>query len=428
MSKTTISRVAARQLLDCKCRPMLEVDVFTEGGAMGRGSAPTGSSVGSHESFILRDNDPGEYNGLSVHRAVQTVETVIAPALTGMDVMDQRALDRKMLELDGTAEKTVLGGNSIYSTSIACARAGAACRGLPLYQRFAEERGGLKHIPVPTFNVVNGGRYGDYTMAFNEFIIVPSGASCIEEAVEMGVKVFQRLGDIIFRYKKGVPAGIGGSYGYCAPCDDPETVLGLIQDAAGACGLQDKITLALDCASSEMYCPESKTYLLKGKQCSSGELIDYAERLTRRFPLVFIEDLLDEDDWDGYVRAKQVLKRTLVIGDDFIVTNARRLERACELHAVDGFILKPNQVGTISEALDTYDYAYRHNLIAIPSGRSGGVIGDVVMDFSVGLNVEIQKNGAPRSGERIDKLNFLLRVASENPGLGLCDMKKIIRF
>ena len=414
-NNTAIRSIVARQLVDCKCRPMLEVDVITEGGAVGRGSSPTGSSVGSHEAFVMRDNDPREYDGLSVHKAVQIVQDVIGPALKGMDVMDQRALDQKLLELDPSPEKSRLGGNSIYSTSIACARAAAASRGMPLYLSLAETRGGLKHLPVPTFNMVNGGRYYDHTMPFNEFIVAPYRADSIEDAVESGIRVFKKLSSVIEHHPKGLPAGCGGSFGYIAPGEDPAYVLGLIWEAIEACGCQDKMALALDCASSEMYDKQSRTYYWQGGRISSDELIGHAEDLTRRFPLLFIEDLLDEDDWDGFVRAKQVLTRTNLIGDDFIVTNVDRLQKAYDLHAIDGFVLKPNQVGTISEAIDTFSFAEGHNMLSIPSGRSGGVVGDVIMDFAVGLGVKLLKNGAPRSGERIDKLNFLLRVASQHP-------------
>ncbi len=428
MSNTAIKSITARQLIDCKCRPMLEVDVVTEGGALGRGSSPTGSSVGSHESFILRDHNPAEYDGMSVHKAVHVVEATIAPALRGMDILDQAALDRRMLELDSTPEKSVLGGNSIYSVSIACARAAAAAQGVPLYLRFAADRGGLKHIPIPTFNVVNGGRYHTHTMPFNEFILAPYKAGSIELAVEIAVKVFKRLGILIERYQKGVPAGIGNSFGHMAPCDDPAEILGLLWQAAMDCGYQDNIALALDCASSEMYDSKDRTYLLKGKRVTNDELISYVQQLTLQFPLLFVEDLLDEDDWDGFVKAKQLLQSTNIIGDDFIVTNVNRLRKAYEMNAVDGFILKPNQVGTISEGLDTFDFAERHDLLAIPSGRSGGVVGDVVMDFAVGLNVKLLKNGAPRSGERIDKLNFLLRVADKHPELHLFDGSSLSKF
>lgn len=428
MNGTAISKIEARQLLDCKCRPMLEVDVHTQSGAWGRGSAPTGSSVGSHEAFILRDENLNEYNGMSVHKAVHVIESVIAPSLLGMDVTDLAAIDQKMLALDGTAEKKVLGGNSIYSVSIACARAAASCSGLPLYQYFANQHGGLKHIPVPTFNIVNGGRFDGYTMPFNEFILVPFGTSCIEEAVETGVTVFQRLGQTIQHFQHGRPAGVGGSYGYTAPCDDPQVVLSLMQDAADQCGLGERVVFALDCASSEMYDPQSKTYLLHGRRVSAEELTAYLKDLTAQFPLLFVEDPLGEDDWDGFVRAKQALTRTNLIGDDFIVTDVQRLKRAYTLDAVDGFIFKPNQIGTISQALDTFSFASSHNLLTVPSGRSGGVIGDVVVDFAVGLGVPFLKNGAPRSGERIDKLNFLLRVASQHPQLPLSDIRKIARF
>lgn len=427
MKETTISKVRARQLIDCKCRPMLEVDVETVGGALGRGSAPTGSSVGSHESFILRDNDPNEYNGLSVHKAVKVIETQIAPALIGMDVMDQDALDRRMNELDGTKEKKNLGGNSIYSVSIACARAGAAAQGVPLYRFLSDLRGGLKHIPLPTFNVINGGHCQGFIQPFNEFIIAPVGADNIQQAVEIGVRVFQNLSTIISNYQKGKPAQVGGSFGYVAPSADPEIVLDLISEAVDLSGYNDKVMMALDCASSEMYDKSDGSYLLGNDRVSAEELISYTKQLLKKHPMLFVEDLLDEDDWEGFVNAKKTLTNTNILGDDLIVTDPERLKKACMLNAVDGFILKPNQIGTISEALKTYDFATKNNLLAIPSGRSGGVVGDVIMDFSVGLNAPFQKNGAPRSGERIDKLNFLLRVADEYPQLGLADFSSIIK-
>lgn len=199
-------------------------------------------------------------------------------------------------------------------------------------------------------------------------------------------------------------------------------------EAIDRCGYSDKVAFCLDCASSEMFDSATNTYLLKGERVTSAELIAYAKRLTERFNFVFIEDLLDEDDWEGYPKAVKELPRTIVIGDDLIVTNKKRLEKACQLKAVDGFVLKPNQVGTITEALDTYKLATSHNLLGVPSGRSGGVVRDVVMDFSVGLHTPFQKNGAPRSGERIDKLNFLMRACDLSAGCKLADVTKLVRF
>ncbi len=423
MSK--ITDVRARQLIDCKCRPMVEVDVMTEKGSLGRGSAPTGSSVGMYESFVLRDGDPKEYNGLSVHNAVENVNKIIAPALIGKEVGNQDKIDKIMIDLDGTADKRNLGGNAIYSTSIAAFRAAAGDAGKTLYDYIAGEP--VKDVPIPSFNVINGGRYAGVTQAFNEFIVMPYKAGSIYEAVEIAVKVFQKLGPVIKNYTKKEP-GIGGSYGWVAPSEDPEVLLSLMQEAIDACGYTGKCAFALDCASSEMYDAATKTYYLNGKHLSSCEMIDYIKGLTERWNFVFIEDMLDENDWEGYEKAHKNITRTLIIADDFTVTNKDRIARACSTNSIDGFILKPNQVGTITEALDAYSFARGHGLLAIPSGRSGGVIGDVVMDLAVGLDVSFIKNGCPRSGERIDKLNFLMRVADLNPGCVMSDISKLVRF
>ena len=420
-----IESVRARQLIDCKCRPMVEVEVETEGGFVGRGAAPTGPSVGMYEAFVLRDDDPDTYSGLSVHRAVENVRQVIAPALIGMPVDDQRALDDLMIALDGTENKSNLGGNAIYSTSIACFRAAAAVAGVPLYQYLGGDD--VATVPVPSFNMVNGGRYGDMVQPFNEFIVMPYKAESIFAAVEMGVRVFEVMADVLERHI-GSPPEVARSYGYVAPSEDPEVVLSLMQEAIDRCGYADKMAFALDCASSEMYDPATATYYLKGERVSSGDLISYAKDLTEKFDLVFIEDLLEENDWDGHARAVREIPRTIILGDDLIVTNLARLQRASAMRAVDGFLLKPNQVGTISEALETYEYAVGHDLIAVPSGRSGGVIDDVVMDLSVGLQVPFQKNGAPRSGERIEKLNFLMRAADTISDCHLADVASIVKF
>ena len=424
MSEKIVS-VKARQLIDCKCRPMVEVDVITEHGYLGRGSAPTGSTVGMYESYVLRDNDPNEYNGKSVHKAVANVNDIIAPAIIGMEVTKQKAIDYKMIELDGTENKSKLGGNAIYAVSGAVFRAAAASMHTELYNYIAGER--IKTVPVPSFNVINGGRNFGITQAFNEFIVMPWKAKDVYDAVETGVRIFEQLPKTIEK-RFGTPAMVGRSYGYTAPSEDPAEVLDTIMQAADECGAADKISLALDCASSEMYDAESKTYLLKGEHVSSDELIDYVRELTDSFDFVFVEDLLDENDWDAFPNAVSRITKTNIIGDDFIVTNRKRIEQAYAMNGIAGFILKPNQVGTISEALETYDFAVKHGLLAITSGRSGGVIDDVVMDLAVGLQIGFIKNGAPRSGERISKLNFLMRACSLNEGCKMADISKVIRF
>ncbi|WP_321812742.1 phosphopyruvate hydratase [Burkholderia sp. BCC1985] len=420
-----IVSVHAQQIIDCKCRPAVEVEIRTASGAIGRGAAPTGTSVGMHESFVLRDGDPSTYNGLSVHRAVDNAINVIGPALLGMNVFDQRAIDETMIALDGTPDKRKLGGNTIYSVSIATFRAAAAARGIPLYQHIAGHD--IATVPVPCFNVINGGRYEHLVQAFNEFLIVPYRTDNVDHAIEMAVAVFHKLGDVLTEHLCHKPQ-VASSYGYAAPSDDPEVILTLMQQAIDACGFTGRIAFALDCASSEMYDKSTHRYLLKGQRVTSDELITYARLLTEKFDLVFIEDLLDENDWDGYSRAVTELKRTIVLGDDLTVTHLELLKKAHETHAVDGFVLKPNQVGTITEAMDAYRFAHEHGMVTVPSGRSGGMVDDVVMDFSVGLEVPFQKNGAPRSGERIEKLNFLMRAAARSPGCQLYDISPLLRF
>lgn len=420
-----IISVRALQIIDCKCRPAVEVEIRTESGAVGRGAAPTGTSVGMHEAFVLRDGDNASYNGLSVHRAVDYAIDIIGPALMGMNVFDQQAIDKKMIVLDGTPDKHHLGGNTIYSASIAAFRAAADSRRIPLYKHIAGRD--IRTVPVPCFNVINGGRYETFTQTFNEFLIVPYGTDSVDFAVEMAVAVFQKLSEVLTKYLGQKPQ-VASSYGYAAPSDDPEVVLFLMREAIDACGYTGRIAFALDCASSEMFDKETGTYLLKGRQVSTDELIAYAKGLTEKFDLVFIEDLLDENDWEGYSKAVVELTRTIVLGDDLTVTSAELLRRAYDARAVEGFILKPNQVGTITEAMDAHRFASEHGMISVPSGRSGGVVDDVVMDFSVGLEVPFQKNGAPRSGERIEKLNFLMRANAASSGCRLYDIKPLLRF
>jgi enolase len=424
-----IRSITARQLLDCKARPLVEVEVTTDTGIVARGAAPTGSSLGAHEAFVLRDNDPNEYYGLSVHKAVAMVVDEIAPALIGADLDDLATLDRRMIELDGTPDKSRLGGNAIYSTSIALLRAAAHGTGLPTYTYLNELLAlePVSTLPVPSFNMINGGRYGDLVQPFNEFIVMPYRAESIQSAIEMSIRLFDVLAEVLTEHLGSRPE-VASSFGYAAPSADPRAVLELMSAAVDRAGYGEVMAFALDCASSEFYDPATNTYELLGRRVGSAELIDYARRLAEDFPLVFVEDLLDEDDWAGYPEAVRSIQGSLILGDDLIATNPARLERAAGSRAVDGFILKPNQVGTITEALACFSYARDNKLLAIPSGRSGGVIDDVVMDLSVGLGVPFQKNGAPRSGERIEKLNFLLRAAEHISDCRLADVPAISKF
>jgi enolase len=424
-----IASVVARQLLDCKARPLVEVEIITDTGYVGCGASPTGSSVGTHEAFVLRDGDQSEYNGLSVHRAVSAVTNEIAPVLVGAELDDPRCLDRVLIELDGTPDKHRLGGNAIYSTSIALVRAASAAASVPTYA-YVRALLGLEPVttvPAPSFNMINGGRYDDVFQPFNEFLVVPYRADSIESAVEKGVSLFGVLGEVLARRLGRAPL-IASSYGYVAPSSDPRVVMEVLAEAVERAGCADVMAFALDCASSEVYEKRTQTYALNGERVAAEALIDYVRALSEDFPMLFIEDLLDGDDWDGFTKAVQTIDRSIILGDDLIVTNPERLERAVKTSAVDGFILKPNQVGTIAEALDCFEYASQNAILTIPSGRSGGVIDDVVMDLAVGLGAPFQKNGAPRSGERIEKLNFLLRAAERIPNCALADVPALVRF
>lgn len=424
-----IASVIARQLLDCKARPLVEVEITTDTGHVGRGASPTGTSVGTHEAFVLRDGDESQYNGLGVRRAVAAVSDEISPALVGAELDDPRSLDRVMIELDGTPDKHRLGGNAIYSTSIALLRAAAAAAGVPTYT-YVGALLGLEPpstVPVPSFNMINGGHYGDVCQTFSEFLVVPYRADSIQSAVETGVTLFEAVGEVLAARLGRAPL-LASSYGYIAPSSDPHVVMEVLAEAVERAGCADVVAFALDCASSEVFDNSSATYAFNGERVIAEALIDYARGLSQEFPMVFIEDLLDGDDWAGFAAAARTVSRSLILGDDLIVTNRDRLRRAVETSAVDGFILKPNQVGTIAEALDCFEYATQNAILAIPSGRSGGVIDDVVMDLAVGLGSPFQKNGAPRSGERIEKLNFLLRAAEAIPDCALADVPALVRF
>jgi len=424
-----IASVVGRQLLDCRARPLVEVEITTDTGHVGRGSSPTGTSVGVHEAVVLRDGDPAEYNGLSVHRAVSAVNDEIAPVLVGAGLDDPRTLDRVMIELDGTPDKRLLGANAIYSTSVALLRAASAAAGMPTYAYAGALLGRPPPttVPVPSFNMINGGRYGGVFQTFSEFLVVPYRADSIESAVETGVRLFGVLGEVLARRLGHTPL-VASSYGYVAPSSDPRVVMEVLAEAVERAGCADVMAFALDCASSEVYDKRTQTYAFNGARVTAEDLIDYARALSEDFPMVFIEDLLDADDWGGFTKAVQAIGRSLILGDDLIVTNCDRLQRAVAQSAVDGFILKPNQVGTIAEALDCVEYASQNTILAIPSGRSGGVIDDVVMDLAVGLGAPFQKNGAPRSGERIEKLNFLLRAAERIPDCALANVPALVRF
>ena len=425
-SSTKIRTVHARQVMDCNFRPVLEVDVVLESGVRGRGAAPTGNSVGLHEAAVLRDNDPARFCGLSVFRAADNVNRVLGPAIAGMDVMDQEAVDRRMIELDGMLDKSRLGGNAVYSVSIACAQAAARAQNVSLYRHIAG--GTPRCLPLPVANSILGGRYPDRTVCFQEFSFCPYKAANMEEAMEIIFHVHREIGTIFTREQGGVPAQKGNGHGWKPPTEDPEAIMQMLEEAVRNCGFSNKVAFVLDMASSEMYNKENKTYYMNGRNLTADEQIAYTKRLTEKYDFLFIEDVLDQDDWEGHRRARREISRTALIGDDLIVSNRRLLRRACEEEAVEGFIFKPNQVGTITEAVEARSFAREHGMMTVPSQRGGGTIWDVVIDLAVGLSAEACKSCAPRGGESVYAMNCLYRAADEYPEVPLADLSPWIRF
>ncbi len=423
MAAGTIRSVKARQVLDANGRPVVEADILTEGGYLGRAGASTGSSVGANESFVLRDGDPKLFGGLSVYKAVENIEKIIAPALVGLDVTDQEKVDRTMIALDGTRYKTKLGGNAIFAVSVAAARASAAVKGLPLYRAMAT--GEIKHIYAPASNVVNGGAYADKTLAFQEFMIIPYNVKTVQEATRIIVEVFQRLGQVI-KKANGRNANMGNYSGYGAPSDDPLVVFQMIAEAVSQLGYEKNVVYAIDCASSEFYDAQEKAYRYRDKLVDRNEIIRVLAEVAAKYPVAFIEDALEEEDFEGFKLAAEKIN-SVIIGDDFLCTSLDRTQKAVEMGAAKGMIFKPNQAGTITEALETARYLLQNDLLLVPSGRAGGVLDSPEKEIGVGLGCHISKSGAPRSASRTAGFNFALRL-SEELGVPMANIKNLPCF
>ena len=409
MEDTKISTIKAREILDSKGRPMVEVDVWTKSGSMGRGASPCGTSVGKYEAFILRDGGK-RYGGLGVQRAVKNVTEIIFPALRGRNVREQHIIDHVMIELDGTQDKSHLGANAIYSTSIAVAQAAANSLGLPLYRYL--KGGGAFSLPIPMFNVINGGPYSGTNVEFQEFLLVPTTAENYSRALRMGVEVFYQIRTTIEKRYGRKCLQFGHSAGYAAPVEEPAEILEILLEATEAAGYGGMFKIGLDCAASHFFDKKRGCYNFKGKQIIRDEMIQFLEDLTKSYPLFMIEDPLDEDDFEGYAEITKQLK-TWIAGDDLFVTNLERLEKGITLKAANAMIFKPNMVGTLSEALDTATCAKEHGYFVIPSCRAGGGADDPIPDIAVAINAPLVKFGAPQTGERTSYQNRLLRIEEE---------------
>ena len=424
-----IEKVIGREIIDSRGNPTVEVDVVLENGIVGRAAVPSGASTGENEALELRDGDKGRYLGKGVLKAVDNVNKIIAPALVGQCVLNQRALDYKMIELDGTPTKSKLGANAILGVSLAAAKAAAQYVGLPLYRYI----GGCNtyKLPVPMMNIINGGAHSDAPIAFQEFMIRPVGAPNVREAIRMGAEVFHNLAKLL--KKRGLSTAVGDEGGFAPKLDGIEDALNIIVEAIKAAGYEPKkdVTIAMDCAASEFaYKEEDGWYYdykkLKdgkekdpnGKRLSAKEQIDFLEELITKYPIDSIEDGLDENDWENWVElTKRIGDRCQLVGDDLFVTNTKFLEKGIKMGAANAILIKVNQIGSLTETLEAIEMAHRHNYTTVTSHRSGETEDATIADIAVATNSGQIKTGSMSRTDRMAKYNQLIRIEEE---LGKC--------
>jgi len=408
---TEIVDVAAREILDSRGNPTVEVEVQLDGGDVGRAAVPSGASTGAHEALELRDGDPARYGGKGVRKAVANIRDSIAPALVGLDALDQAAIDAAMLALDGTPNKGKLGANAILGVSLATAHAAAAAVGLPLFRYLG---GALaRTLPVPLMNILNGGAHADTRVDFQEFMVVPVGASSFAEGLRMGAEVFHAL-------KKGLKSrklatGVGDEGGYAPDLPTNEEALVLVGEAITAAGYTPgkDVALALDVAATEFFDSKTRTYRLKGegKSYDAAGLVAIYDQLCRKYPIVSIEDGMAEDDWDGWAALTRALGSSVqLVGDDIFVTNVERLRKGIEKKVANAILVKVNQIGSLTETVDAVRTAQRAGYAAVMSHRSGETEDVTIADLAVALDCGQIKTGSASRSDRIAKYNQLLRI------------------
>jgi len=423
-----ITAIKGREILDSRGNPTIEVDVILENGVLGRASVPSGASTGENEALELRDHDSSRYLGKGVQKAVKHIHKHIAPALIGMEVTDQRGIDRKMIELDGTPTKSNLGANAILGVSLAVARAAALSQGIPLYRYI----GGMNTyvMPVPMMNIINGGSHSDAPIAFQEFMIRPVGAKSFGEALRMGAEVFHELKNVL--KARNLSTAVGDEGGFAPALGGTEDALECILTAIKAAGYkpQHDITIGLDCASSEFYLDGLYDYTkFEGLEASirtSYEQVNYLEELCNKYPIDSIEDGMAENDWEGWkMLTERIGHRCQLVGDDLFVTNVKFLSRGIEEGCGNSILIKVNQIGTLSETLDAIDLAHRHGYTAIVSHRSGETEDATIADLAVATNSGQIKTGSLSRSDRMAKYNQLLRIEEELGEKAVYGFKKL---
>jgi len=405
----TITGVHGREILDSRGNPTLEVDVRLASGHVGRAAVPSGASTGVHEVVELRDGDPARYLGKGVRKAVGNVNGSIADAVMWHTATDQRGLDTLMVALDGTDDRSNLGANAVLGVSLATAKAAAAASGLPLYSYLG---GSNAHVlPVPCMNVLNGGSHADSSVDMQEFMVVPLGAASFSDALRMGTEVYHHLKAVLSG--RGLSTGLGDEGGFAPDLPSNEAALDLLVEAIGAAGYEAgvDVAIALDPAMSELYRDGAYHLEGEGRVLSTAEMVDMWADLVDRYPIVSIEDGLDEEDWDGWQLLTQRLgERVQLVGDDLLVTNPTFVRRAIDLRAANSVLVKLNQIGTLTEAMDTVALAQRHSWTAMVSHRSGETEDTTIADLAVAVGAGQIKTGAPARSDRVAKYNQLLRI------------------
>jgi enolase len=407
--------VYAREVIDSRGNPTIEVEVTTDSGAFGRAIVPSGASTGEREALELRDGDKSRFLGKGVEKAVSNVNDFIADAVCGMDVTDQNGIDKLMIELDGTHDKSKLGANAILGVSMACARAAADYYDMPLYKYLGGFNG--KTLPVPMMNVINGGQHSDASIDFQEYMIMPIGAPSVKEAIRMGAEVFHNLKKVL--KAKGQATSVGDEGGFAPNLANNEEPLQVIVEAIKAAGYVPgkDIALAMDVAASEFYDDEKKVYFLKKstkESLTTDQLIDYYEYLIGKYPIVSIEDGLGERDWDGWKTMTDRLgKRIQIVGDDIFVTNPKILAEGIERGIANSILIKVNQIGTLTETFDAMELAKRNGYTTVVSHRSGETEDTTIADIAVAFNAGQIKTGSMSRTDRVAKYNQLLRIEDE---------------
>jgi enolase len=407
---TDIARVQARQLLDSRGNPTLEVDVRLASGAFGRAAVPSGASTGEHEAVELRDGDPTAYLGKGVSTAVGHVNGEIADAVLGRDAADQRGLDEALVELDGTTTKGRLGANAILGCSLAVAKAAAADAGQPLYRWLGGN--GARTLPVPMLNVINGGAHADNRLDLQEFMVVPAGADSFSEALRVGTEVYHHLKSVL--RERGLATGVGDEGGFAPDLESTERAIETILDAAERAGHRDRVAIALDPAASEVYRDGAYHLPSEGRTLDPSELVDFYRSLSERFPVVSIEDGLDEEAWGDWRRLTEAIgERVQLVGDDLFVTNVEFLRRGIDEGVGNAILVKVNQIGTLTESLDVIELARSAGYATVISHRSGETEDTTISDLAVAVNAGQIKTGAPARTDRVAKYNQLLRIEEE---------------